>query len=200
MKTSIKFFIALMAMALMAGLFSSCDNKKNSDQILGDQQEATMDEANAQIGFPGVNKFTQKKLFKQIFELCDQADLICYAYLYNEMQGKVVFMGKCAGYGIPFSTQYTNPENLKKFIVRGGYEYHVVPQADPNGLFMPTTSNATWVILQNPFTGDLAPLFCEPNLIISPWPLDYINNPETLKKTEIDNRTDNQKVHFAQPK
>jgi hypothetical protein len=100
-----------------------------------------------------------------IFELCDKEDLITYAYIKSDYQGKLMFIGKCIGYGIPFSAQYTNPERTTN---RTGI---TLPQADPNGLFMPTTSSATWLIMIDPKTNEPRPVYIEPEIVVSPFPL-----------------------------
>lgn len=80
------------------------------------------------------------------------------------------------GYGVPFSEQFTNPEKVVRGDEQVGLNWtdlHLMklPQADPNGLFMPTSSSATWVIMIDPKTGDPRPQYWEPELIISPFPL-----------------------------
>jgi hypothetical protein len=47
-----------------------------------------------------------------------------------------------------------------------------LPQADPNGLFSPAAADGTWVLCLNPRTRELSPLYVEPRIISSPFPLD----------------------------
>jgi hypothetical protein len=145
---------------------TSCGNNPNqsSDSNLEDKQEQVMQEANAQVGMPAIKNFQERKLAKQIFELRDKEDLVCYAYLFNQVSGKLIFIGKCMGYGLPYSVQYTNPQK---------YRYGIaLPQADPNGLFMPEGLDATWIMLIDPDTGKPHPVYVEPNVIVSPFKLD----------------------------
>ena len=99
-----------------------------------------------------------------IYEECDRENLICYAYIVAKYSGKLIFIGKCVGYGVPFSAQYTNPE-------RDYMNGATLPQADPNGLFMPTSSSATWLLLIDPKTNKPRPVYIEPEIIVSPFPL-----------------------------
>ena len=104
-----------------------------------------------------------------ILELCDREDLVAYAYIKSDYHGKLCFIGKCIGYGIPFSAQYTNPEKPI-----GGTAYHdsaTIPQQDPNGLFMPTSSSATWLMMIDPKTDEPRPVYIEPEIVVSPFPL-----------------------------
>ena len=143
----------------------------NSDKELAKRTEQSMQEANRQIGMPAITNFQERKLAKLIFELRDQADLICYAYIVNKMTGKLVFLGKSIGFGLPYSVQYTNPSKLTRGDRGTKYGDFVMPQADPNGLFMPTGLSATWLMLINPKTKKPQPVYIEPEIVVSPFPL-----------------------------
>ena len=161
-----KQFLFLM---LITFFVLGCDDSKDSNKELSNKQEQIMQEANRQVGMPAIVNFQQRKLMKTIIELCDQENLVCYAYLWNEFNGKLVFIGKCIGYGLPYSTQYTNPEKTVEGRTQG--EFTTVPQADPNGLFMPQAAEATWIMLIDK-NGIPHPVYVEPKIIISPFELD----------------------------
>lgn len=144
-----------------------CDGEPSSDKIMRQQTEAALKEANAQIGMPAIKNFQERKLAKMIFELRDQEKLICWAYIVNHMTGELVLIGKCIGFGLPYSVQYTNP--MKR--VYGSMESHTLPQADPNGLFMPDGLSATWLMMIDKKTGDPHPVYVEPEILVSPFPL-----------------------------
>ena len=96
---------------------SSCDDmtKKsaNSDQVVAKQTEQMMNESVKQTGLPAIVNWREKKDLKMIYELCDQEKLICHAYLVNELKGEIgQYLGKCRGFGIPYSAQYSNPEKV----------------------------------------------------------------------------------------
>lgn len=146
----------------------SCDGiVSNSDERMTQQTEAAMREANAQVGMPAIVNFQERKLAKMIFELRDSVDLITYAYIVNHMTGELVFIGKCIGFGLPYSVQYTNPEKIE-----GGRNggWITLPQADPNGLFMPSGLSATWLMMIDK-DGEPRPVYVEPPIIVSPFPL-----------------------------
>lgn len=128
-----------------------------------------MAEADRQTGLPNITNFQQKKLMKLIYELCDSENLICYAYLKSDYTGKLIYVGKCIGYGIPFSAQYTNPKKIAA--KKHDYGYAILPQADPNGLFMPTSSSATWLMMIDK-DGKERPVYFEPEIVVSPFPLN----------------------------
>lgn len=145
----------------------SCDFQPSTDDIQQQQTEQLMSEAQRQVGMPNIVNFQQRKLMKMIQEECDKENLICYAYIKSDYSGKLIFIGKCIGYGVPFSAQYTNPERVD------GYHQHgvVLPQPDPNGLFMPTSSSATWLLMVDPDTNKPRPVYIEPEIVVSPFPL-----------------------------
>jgi hypothetical protein len=154
-----KTWISLMLMACLSIAMIGCGSDgQNSNQKLASQQESLMQEGISQTGMPAVKNFTERKLMKTIIELRDQADLICYAYLYSQYTGKFTYLGRCIGFGLPYSTQYTNPE-----VPWTGYNGACtsLPQADPNLLFMPSSADASWVMLIDEKTNEPFAFYCE---------------------------------------
>jgi len=171
MKKYIVFFCFLIMVALVSIGVSDCDDstKSKADQIQAEQTAVAMAEAQRQVGMPNIINWQQRKLMKMIYELCDKEDLICYAYIKSDYQGKLFFIGKCIGFGIPFSAQFTNPERIAASYSQGGFA--ILPQPDPNGLFMPTSSSATWLMMIDPKTNEPRPVYIEPEIVVSPFPL-----------------------------
>lgn len=162
MKYSLKYFFTFMILALFA---FSCDYTPSSDQIQKEQTEKALQEAAKEVGHPAIVNWQEKKMVKELIELRDQENVLCYAYIVS-MSGKLVFLGKCYGYGIPYSTQFSNPE--KKMYEHG--TYGTLPQAEPNGLFMPDGLAATWLHMIDP-EGNVRPVYIEPEIIVSPYPM-----------------------------
>jgi hypothetical protein len=157
--------------------FASCNNWGNdsTDAVETQRQEQLQKESQAEAGLPAIHNFQEKKLLKQIYELRDNEKLITYAYLWNEFNGKMVFIGKCIGYGIPYSTQYSNPQKVITFGNNSGYyagaEPATIAQAEPNGLFMPSSASGTWLMMLDS-AGTPHPVYIEPNVIVSPFKLN----------------------------
>jgi len=160
--------------ACLAVTFMSCsfETVSNADKDQQKKTEMAMQEANKQIGMPAVINFQEKKNLSWIYELCDQEDLICHAYLFNEMKGEIgQYLGECIGYGIPYSTQFSNPQKLARADM-GQYTGEIaIPQAEPNGLFKPEGLSATWLIMIDPKTKQPRPIYVEPMIIVSPFKL-----------------------------
>jgi len=164
MKKMILF--AIMAMVFIVGCI---EERVSSDSIQRQQQEKILAEGTAQTGMPAIKNFRERKLLKDIFELRDQSGLVTYTYLWNEMHGKKVFFCDSIGYGIPYATQYTNPQKIADSGHQ--YGYAILPQADPNGLFSPASADGTWIMCKNPHGNDVKPVFVEPRIIVSPFKL-----------------------------
>ena len=147
-------------------------NKPSADEVQKIATEKSLSEAQRMIGMPAVKNFQQRKLMKLIYELCDREDLICYAYLKSDYTGNLTYLGKCIGYGIPFSAQFTNPEKIAHKQDYNGGSFGTLPQADPNGLFMPTSSSATWLMMVDPNTNKPRPVYIEPEIVVSPFKLN----------------------------
>lgn len=159
------YTITLLALALFA---AGCDDVPTADSKQAAATEQMMSEANRQIGMPNITRFSQKKMMKLIQEECDREDLICYAYMKSDYTGRLIFIGKCIGYGVPYAAQFTNPERLS---VHDSYGVLAMPQPDPNGLFMPSSASATWLMMIDPQTGKPRVAYFEPEIVVSPFPL-----------------------------
>lgn len=162
-------FPMMLAMFLVLTGADDCGGPPNSDTVQRQQQERILAEGTAQVGMPSIKNFRERKLLKDIIELRDQSGLVTYTYLVNEMTGKVGdLLCESVGYGIPASMQFTNPDK----IVHEGTNYGLtLPQADPNGLFSPSSAEGTWVMCKDPNGDDVKPVYSEPRLIVSPFPL-----------------------------
>lgn len=134
--------------------FTGCE--ESAERIQERKTDEVLKEMNNEIGLPSIVNFYEKKMAKDIFELRDDSELITYAYMKN-MNGKFVYLGQCMGFGLPYSVQYTNPNQINSGR----------PQADPNGLYMPDGLSATWLMLINEETGKREIIYAEPEIIVT---------------------------------
>ncbi len=160
--------ILLIAPLLM---LSACieEGPPSSDTVQKQQQERLLKEGTAQTGMPAIKNFRERKLLKDIIEMRDQDGLVTYTYTVPEMTGKPVFLCDSIGYGIPTATQYTNPQKIAAAAHQ--YGYAITPQADPNGLFSPSSAEGTWVMCKDPQGDKVRPVYVEPRVIVSPFEL-----------------------------
>lgn len=178
--------IVAILVAIPLGAVQGCRDRGVTNGADVDQARKTaqaMQEANAQVGMPALVNYQEKKLAKMLYELRDQENLICYAYL-KSLEGKAIYLGKCIGYGLPYCVQFSNPERVVELDRAAGFnsiEYHLgkLPQPEPNGLFMPQSLSATWLMMIDPETGDARPVYIEPEILVSPFPLPQgVGGPE----------------------
>ena len=165
----------LLIVCLLA-LTVGCPSADNSaDAVQARRQETLSAEAAAQVGVPSIKNFREMKILKDIFELRDQDGLVTYTYLYCNMTGELIYFGQTIGYGIPAATQFTNPKKPISYQVRrvGGAYLEtvglVIPQSDPNGLFSPTSTTATWVLMKDPNSDEVKPVYVEPLIVVLPF-------------------------------
>jgi len=169
-----KYFVVCMVVLMAVFSFVGCNNYRETAEMKQTvQTNKILAEIDRQVGLPNITNFQQKKLMKMIYELNDKENLICYAYLKSEYSGKLIYIGKCVGYGVPFSAQYTNPMKIVDDPY-GNYSSggRIIPQADPNGLYMPTSSSATWLMMLDD-KGKPHPVYLEPSIVVSPFKLKY---------------------------
>ena len=159
-----KTFASVAALAVLGVTLTGCI-EENSDDKQRAQQERILSEGTAQTGMPAIKNFRERKLMKQIIEMRDQDGLVTYTYTVPETTGRPVFLCNSIGYGLPAATQYTNPEKVE-------YQGTTLPQADPNGLFSPSSAEGTWVMCSEPNgSGKTRPVYVEPRVIVSPFKL-----------------------------
>jgi hypothetical protein len=160
-----KVIIAALA-AFFVLTAESCD-QPTANQKEAAAQERVQAEAVAQVGMPAIVNFAEKRNYKMIYELRDNPNYATYTYLVG-MHNELKLLCHSVGYGIPESSQYTNPSMIASQYQSG---YAVLPQSDPNGLYSSPSANGTWVMCLGP-DGKVAPVRSEPNVITSPFPME----------------------------
>jgi hypothetical protein len=159
----------LILLCVCCVALSGCvENVPDADKRQAEETQKRLLEADKQIGMPDIVNFTERRLARDILELRDQESLSTYTYFVN-LEGKLIFLGESIGYGLPYSVQFTNPEVEVYRRMDGGHG--TMPQADPNGLFMPDGLSATWILLKDPETGEARPTYVEPSIVVCPFKL-----------------------------
>ena len=155
-------FIAATLVSI--ALLSACDQRPNSTQIERAKQEEMSLQAVQSVGMPAIVNFAEKRMFKDILELRDRMEpTITYV---TDMNGRLHKRCNSVGYGLPYATQYTNPQR----VYSDAHGYGTLPQADPNGLYSPAAAEGTWVMCV--FDGKPKPVYFEDRVTVSPVALD----------------------------
>lgn len=160
--------IAIMVTVMMLTMGnSSCTSKNDTDKKQAAQTEKLAAEADRQVGQPGITNFTERKFVKYLYELRDQDGVSTFTYTVD-MHGKLHFLCESIGYGIPYSAQFVNPEKPKWWSSGAAV---TLPQPEPNGLFVPDGLSATWVLCIDDKGESVRPVYCEPEILVSPFKL-----------------------------
>jgi hypothetical protein len=157
---------SILTLVAVATLLTACDQQPTSTQIERRKQEELSMQAVTQVGMPAITNFAEKRMMKDIMELRDQ-NVATTTYI-TDMNGKLHKICNSIGYGLPYATQYTNPQRIA---YDSGHGSVTLPQADPNGLYSPASADGTWVLCVDAKTGKAKPVFIEPRVIVSPIPL-----------------------------
>ena len=119
---------------------------------------------------PAIVNFQEKRILKDILEKRDQS-LTTITYT-QDLNAGLHKLCDSVGFGIPAATQYTNPQRVAAYgDAARGYGSIALPQADPNGLFSPASAEGTWVMCKDPNSDKVAPVYAEPRIIVSTFPL-----------------------------
>lgn len=153
-----KIILVFITMLTLA----SCVLNENSETTQNRKQEELNKQAVQLVGMPAITNFSEKRHLKDILELRDQ-EVATITYV-RDMSGKLHKVCSSIGFGIPNSTQFTNPMK---------YEHNgaTLPQADPNGLYS-SNSEATWVLCLNPKNGKIAPTYLEDRITVSVFEME----------------------------
>jgi hypothetical protein len=153
LKISIRhLFIGLLFMITLtaAGCFES-------------QTSASQEQADSACNMwgckPAITQFYEYHQLQQIYEARDNPETVLSDYLYSPVTGQLTCFGKSYGYGVPYSTEMSQPQTAS-----GGS----VPE--PNGLYPSQNTNADWLnrVHDTKKGQSITPDFVEPELIVSP--------------------------------
>lgn len=134
-----------LTLAIIAALsLTACGTQgSNAEESQEQATNQLLADADARVGMPRITNFTEKRLANMILELRDQPNLSTFAYTID-LNGRAHCLGRSIGFGLPYTTQITNPE--KDDWGSNGAAL-TLPQAEPNGLYSSDSTDATWVLL-----------------------------------------------------
>ena len=153
----------ILLIAAVATVLSACNLQESSTQIERRKQEELSLQSVQSVGMPAITNFAEKRMMKDILELRDKS-VATTTYLVG-MNNQLTKLCDSVGYGLPYATQYTNPQHLAYDNAHGGV---ILPQADPNGLYSPASAECTWVLCVDHKDGKAKPVYVEPRVIVSP--------------------------------
>ena len=156
-----------IAGSLLVLFLSACDvppTQRTSEEIQNKQQEIVNKHAVQSVGMPSIKNFAEKRLLKDIYELRDRSiSTVTYT---KDMNGHAHKFCESVGFAIPFAAQYTSPERPAL-----GHETEmsgniVLPQADPNGIYSPSSAEGTWVMCIGKKSRKMHPVYIEDRVFV----------------------------------
>lgn len=151
--------IIVLAIACMTCLSGCTSESARRDKQYSEEMKEQISNA---IGYPDLANFFEYSQLKEIYELRDDPNLICYWYTKCEYTGKWVYEGQCIGYGIPYSASITSPD-----MVYYDSSGTVVSQAEPNGIYTNgLTTSATWILTVDS-DGSITPDYVEQTIRVA---------------------------------
>jgi len=100
-----KFILSIIA---ITAILTGCNVRPDSREIESKKQEEMQLQAVQSVGMPAITNYAEKRMMKDILELRDQ-NVATTTYI-TDMNGKLHKICNSVGYGLPYATQYTNPQ------------------------------------------------------------------------------------------
>jgi hypothetical protein len=170
-------------------------------------EEKQLAQARATVPPPAITNWNELKLAKLIQEKRDQANLTTWTYKFSGMTGKYTFVCESIGYGLPYNTRTNNPQHYEWVTTPNGAWYNnsggsgyftdgqgtrlwgehaIMPQPEPNGLFIPDSAKGTWNLCKDPVTGRADVTYQEEDISVFPYklPTEMVEgfHPATIAK------------------
>lgn len=164
-------WLLLLASPLLLANQGCKPSETVADKRAREQTETITAAASSAVGMPGITRYNELRLMKMLYELRDQEGLSTITYIVD-LNGKLHKLCDSAGFGLPYATQMTNPDRVAQDYTSS---FGTLPQPEPNGLFMPDSADASWVMCLDPTTKELSPLYVEPLVIVSRFPLAAVD-------------------------
>lgn len=167
---------AVLALSTVTPADAFWGKEKSADEKVSADLETQLKEGEKQVPLPAIVNWTERRAVQWLYELRDDPDFRTHSYLFT-INGDFIKLCDSIGFGINASIQFANP--IKHTDPGGdahGNGAMPLPQAEPNGLFMPEGLAATYVMCIDPSatedsTDAIKPVYVEPDLIVSPFPL-----------------------------
>jgi hypothetical protein len=170
MLAGIKFAFLGLAM-LSTAAASSCSNgnsaQNNANNTETQQQGAAYDQLVRNQPAPTFDWSQEREIAIQLYK-ARQGAIATFSVVQSPFTGKVLWSCPSIGFPLPYSTQITNPNYVADESDHGSYA--ILPQQEPNGLYPPPSSAATWVPCVNA-KGEITPVYEEKDVTVFMQPM-----------------------------
>lgn len=159
----------LFLVCVMSFSFLACDEHTSANdrerQAVNRQQETFLRSQPT----PVFEWSLERSLMIQLYN-ARNARTLTYSYVIHPHTGQLIMSCESMGFPIPATVQLTNPQT----IVENTRGTTTIAQAEPNGLYAPPSTNATWVMCIAP-NGGVEPRYVENDVIATVRPMEMQN-------------------------
>lgn len=142
----------LLALSLLGttfcGALGGCDEKPSAAQVEQRGQDAQMGQFLRNQPVPSFDWSLERHMLIALYAARQRATST-FSVVQSEYTGKILWSCASIGFPLPYAAQLTNPRQIVTTSQAAGIGNHfadgVVAQQEPNGLFTPAQSEATWV-------------------------------------------------------
>lgn len=160
-----KKYLALLIFALLT--LVGCNKAPEAADIEHAQQEIGAKAMLRNQPVPTLDYSLERQIVIETY-LARNRKLNTWAYM-RDYQGRLTEICPSMGYPIPYSTQLTNPTQM---VEGGNYQVTSVGNPEPNGLYSPSSSDATIVSCVDK-DGSVNPFVVEERVTTSPYRLKH---------------------------
>lgn len=141
--------VALLGIGLMLGGAggNGCNSDPTAAQKEQQSQNLQMNQFLRNQPVPSFDWSLERHMLIQLYAARQKATNT-YSVIQSEFTGKILWSCPSIGFPLPYATQLTNPQQVISAYGVGSSNHYadgVVAQQEPNGLFTPSQSDATWV-------------------------------------------------------
>ena len=156
---------------LLCGAQGGCDDKTPERATAAAAEQASqnlqMEQFLRNQPVPSFDWSLERHMLIQLYAARQRAT-VTHSVVQSEFTGKILWQCDSIGFPLPYSTQLTNPEQVIGRTYCGDHcsvAAVAIGQQEPNGLFPPPTSDATWVPCVNE-RGQITPVYEEKHVTV----------------------------------
>lgn len=191
--------IGLLTVVLLCGAGGSCEqdtSQPTAAQVEAKAQNLQYDQILRNQPAPSFDWSLERHMLIEIYKARQRA-VNTFSVVQSPYTGKVLWSCPSIGFPLPYATQLTNPEQVAGhtyYSGTGSVSAVAIPQQEPNGLFTPGQSDATWVPCVND-KGKITPVYEEKHVTVFFQPMVEVDG----KLSPAPNSTPSLSIETARP-
>lgn len=163
-----KTIVMLCVVAVLTVFASACDDTSNANEreraTVNRQQETFLRSQPT----PVFEWSLERSLMIQFYN-ARNARTLTYSYVVHPHTGALLMSCESMGFPLPATVQLTNPQT----VVDTARGVTSIAQAEPNGLYAPSSTTGTWVMCIAP-NGGIEPRYVENEVITTVRPMQMV--------------------------